>query len=336
MIDFNNYITKETLTKEFILTYITEEQIFCRFFPLNNIKFDKLYKNPLRSDDDEGCSFFYSNKVPQRLYFNDFAWRIFDCFTFVSELYKKDYHHTLLIIAKEFKLLESDINYQSIQIQQQTKEKQEKIIKVLRKNYTKQDLDFWHKYDKTITKEDLQKANIYSLDIAWINDKKIYQYKNSEKDVAFFYHLQKGFHYQLYNPNGFYNTKHLKFFSSSNDYIIGWETIDWNCEYLLIGKAKKEHFLMKRFGINCICIMTENKILFDEVIFTLKDFLLFTLFDNDYAGKIATAKYKKLFGTIPLLFPKEEEKDFSDNLEIYGKNYIIDYITEIKQNFNLK
>jgi hypothetical protein len=54
----------------------------------------------------------------------------------------------------------------------------------------------------------------------------------------------------------------------------------------------------------------------------------FTLFDNDTAGKKASITYKKDYNTIPLLFPKGEPKDFSDNLLKYGERDVNDMMID--------
>lgn len=334
MIELEDLLNDRTfLTKEFLFEHVTEEEIFCKFFPLEKINFHKLYRNPLRTDDDEGgCSFYY-NKTSGKLYFHDWAWKHFDCFAFVQSLYSGlNYHRTLQLIATEFNLISRSHDYVK-PVKLEIKPQIDKTLQIQRKKFTKLDLEFWKKYDNSITYEDLEKSNIISLKTAWLNGKIIYNWSNN--DVVFAYHLQEGYHYQLYNPKGFYNNPRLKFFSSGNQYILGWETIDWNCEYIIIGKSYKCWWIQKRYGLNIIARLTETGMLTDEIMYELKDFLVFTLFDNDRKGKQASIEYRNKYGTIPLLFPKEEEKDFSDNCAKFGRNYMLDYIENIKQNFNL-
>jgi len=100
-------ILEERITKEFLFSKITEEDVFCRYFPLNSIEEGTFYTNPLRDDDDAGCS-FYRNASSGVLYFKDFAWRSFNCIDYVMEMYKINFPNALEHIAYTFNLIEGD------------------------------------------------------------------------------------------------------------------------------------------------------------------------------------------------------------------------------------
>jgi hypothetical protein len=326
----------DKINKEFLYARISQADIFCRFFPLNEINFKKLYKNPLRDDSDAGCSFYYSDS--NILYFHDFAWKHFDCIEFVKQSYGVGYFDACFIIAEQFNLLDNITSTKTFTKLPYSKQPTE--LRVLKKRFTKSELEFWLKYDNSITITDLENSHIHSLKTAWLNGKQIYTHKADE--LAFYYHLSSGYNYQLYNPNKFYAK--IKFIQSSNKFLIGEQFIDYDCDYLLISKSFKCWFCEKRFNINTTAILSESIIIPKKVIDRIqkikfektgKYFILLTLFDNDYKGKKASILYKKEHNTIPLLFPANEEKDFSDNLAKFGKYYMVDYITEIKNQLNL-
>ena len=62
---------------------------------------------------------------------------------------------------------------------------------------------------------------------------------------------------------------------------------------------------------------------------------VFTLFDNDWKGRHSTYLWHKKYNTIPLLFPKDEPKDYSDNIVKYGIDDMFEQISYYKSYFNL-
>lgn len=299
------------VTKEFIFEHLTEEDIFMRYFPLSHIKEGERHCNPLREDFNPDCK-FYRNERSNILYFNDFAWRSFDCISFVQNMYQLSYYQTLEHIAKTFNLTSSEV----LTIHKKTiaiKPKKVLDLKIAEKEFTHAELKFWKQYDDTVTPEILKEYHIHSLRSAWLDGKQIYDYSNY--DLAFYYHLTNGYNYQLYNPNKFFNT--TKFIQTKNTYKIGYHTQNKKANYVLIIKSYKCYFVSRRLGINSIGQLTET-MLFDKAF--MKELQanyehIFTLFDNDKTGKMASINYKNRYNTIPLLFPPHMEKDLSDNVK---------------------
>jgi hypothetical protein len=90
---------------------------------------------------------------------------------------------------------------------------------------------------------------------------------------------------------------------------------------------------MRLLNINCIGVLSETIRLDADAISCIEKFKFqFTLFDNDTAGKKASITYKKDYNTIPLLFPKGEPKDFSDNLLKYGERDVNDMMIDFVSN----
>lgn len=111
-----------------------------------------------------------------------------------------------------------------------------------------------------------------------------------------------------------------------------------NHPYIVITKSGKCTFFVRRFGINNFGILTETTITSIDIwsLLVAKGVKVFTLFDNDRTGKHLAWLYRKTYGTIPLFFTKDDEKDFSDNLLKYGKQYMIEYIDYVRDFFNIK
>jgi hypothetical protein len=98
------------LTKDYILSKISEEAIFCEYLEIKSVDFNKHYINVLRQDDIPKCSFFVRDS-DNRLIFNDFAWRQFDCFDVVKQKYNVSFFRALEIVAERFNLLDNVIAY---------------------------------------------------------------------------------------------------------------------------------------------------------------------------------------------------------------------------------
>lgn len=319
-----------TINKEFLFNQgVTDEQIFAYYFPLP-IDISKSYVNPLRQSDDYPSCRFYRHNVSKHLYFRDPAYKTYDCFQWVMDMYGLNYLDACEKIYYDLGVLTGIEQPRNLII----KEKEPVTLRVLRKNFTKQQLDFWRNHDDSITAEDLESGDIYSLSAGWLNDRKFYNYKYG--DLAFFYHLRKGYNYQCYNPKLFFEG--IKFITSPNNYIVGHRGLKKNHPYVVITKSGKCTFFVKRFGVNNFGILTETMVISNDIFSFLvaEGTIVFTLFDNDRTGKHLSWLYRKKYKTIPLFFTKDDEKDFSDNLLKYGKQYMIDYIDYVRDLFNIK
>ena len=89
------------VTKEFILSKISEEEIFEHY----GIKVQKsLFCSKLRNDRHPTVSFYRNKKG--RLIMHDFGDGTYlDCFAYVQELFQVSYYMSLVIIANDFNLI---------------------------------------------------------------------------------------------------------------------------------------------------------------------------------------------------------------------------------------
>ena len=89
------------LTKEYILSKISEEEIFEHY----GVRIQKgLFCSPIRRDKHPTVA-FYRNKTG-RLIMHDFGDNTYtDCFALVEALFNVSYYKALVIIANDFKLI---------------------------------------------------------------------------------------------------------------------------------------------------------------------------------------------------------------------------------------
>jgi hypothetical protein len=322
-------ILEERITKEFLFKQITEEDVFCRYFPLNSIEEGMFYTNPLRQDDDAGCS-FYRNASSGILYFKDFAWRSFNCIDYVMEMYKLNFPHALEHIAYTFNLIDGDNVTHILSTPIQPKQKAQ--IRVAEKDFSPKELDFWRRFDPYITQEELNELHIHSLHSLWVNSARAYTYRKGH--IAFYYHLAPGYNYQAYSSALFFGR--TKYLQTGNDYVLGKHLLRKTANYALIGKAGKDWFVSYKMNINAVGQLTETTMMqheFVEWLLANYDYV-FTLFDNDRTGRILSIKYRNKYKTIPLLFSKGQPKDISDNF-ISDKDSLLDTIMYIKGTYGL-
>ena len=325
-------ITVERINKDFILARVTEEDIFCRFMGIDKIMYNKaIYKNNrLRKDEDGSCS-FYVNKNSKILYFNDFAWRSFDCFDYVAALFGLEFNQTIYKIAEEFNLFENNNNYVKKPIKTfKDSDFTPRVYDFTFKAWNTKLINYWRKYISWITIEDLNKYNIKPLYTYSIDG--IVRYRVSDREIAFIYQLDL-YMFQVYAP---YKLSNQVKFLTTETKILGLNTVDYNKEYIVIAKSYKDFFLMRLLNINCIGILAEKIRLTVEAQLIVDKFdYKFTIFDNDWTGIRSTIYYKNNYSTIPLLFPKNEPKDFSDNLEKYGERDMWDLINDTASKFSI-
>lgn len=318
------------LTKDYILSKLSEYTIFEKYLEISNIDLRKQYINILRNDDNANCSFFIRD-TDNRLIFNDFAWRQFDCFDVVKQKYRVSFPKALEIIANDFNLLKGVVSAPESKVTLQSRAKYS--IRIKRKKFSRTDLEFWNIGGLQIDHNILQKNKIYSIECLWEfvdNDQRFYD--NLKCTFAYHFLPDDGYNYQIYMP--LKSKEHRRFINPSGIKFGDIEFLDTREEYVVITKSKKDAFYLRLFGINS-CFIINEKIKPEDIVPHLVDIMgfstVFTLFDNDWTGLRQSVKYKQAYNTIPLIVDPKQGKDFTDLLKKEGKQYIFDYIEHLKQ-----
>lgn len=326
---------EEKLTKEYILSRISQEDIFYKYLGIspNTVEF---FSNPLRADSHPDCKFYRDSR--NVLKFHDFAykWNV-DCFNVVCRIHNCNYGEALHIIAKDFNLKDSSVNYTPNIIPFETKESIGRDIKVKRKEFTKEELLFWE--ENGWTKEMLDFYQISSLLYVWLDNNKIYTYH--KRDMGFVYYFGMSKHllpqYKLYFPQ----RTRFRFLQNTGNILQGYKQLPEGGDLLVITKSMKDVGLLNAYGIPAVAPMSESNVISEEQFEDLSNrfFHIVTLFDRDRAGMTASKRYKDKFNTIPLLFDAngklfrgpDDPKDLTDHFKEYGNNFMIDLIEDTKQ-----
>lgn len=326
------------LSRKKILKEKSEEELFSFYFG-DNISLSKKYTNPLRTDHDPDCTFFYGDKD---LIFRDFAKkRKYTLWQFVEEKYNLSSLDAIIKIATDFKI---NVNPSSQDILIANTKPQEKLpsVKIKKTNklknikgtfikYNDEILNYFSTLDHKIQVCDLQKYRILPIRQA------ILEFETSHSIIegspfGFFYALNKNLkEKQIYFP---FNPKKNKFRQIITGGLFGVEFLKEKQEYVIITKSWKDFFILQILGFNACCILSEEYKLTVHDYALLKQYgkKIFTLFDNDTTGKLASEEWQKLWKTIPLFLELNDSFIHYKNL---GKVDLQDFITKLLQNHGI-
>lgn len=329
----------ESITKEFILSKVSEEEIFCYYLEINSIS-KKLIRNRLRKDNNPTCGFYRNSKGD--LYLHDFATGDFyNCFSLVMNLYSVNFYQALKIIANDFGLKE----FKNIQKNELTPVSDVKKfvdsgmskIQIERKDYTQEELDWWLQYG--ITYKTLKKFRVYSCKSVFLNDNLFSMIKNPNMAFGYYGGKMDGKElWRVYYP--FNKNKGIRFLTNwPAKKIQGFETLPKSGNVLVITKSMKDCMCLYEFGIPAIAPNSENLFISDSVLEQLKSRFknIIVIYDSDLAGISNMSKIKALHPELYYTWipRKYGAKDISDLYKLKGKqvtlNLIVKYLKWLKE-----
>jgi len=324
-------IKKAIVTKEEILSKISEYDIFRFYMPAKDWKLGQATYSPFR---DEKTPSFLIGVRGDSIKFIDFGDTSIqgDCFKFVERLYNMpNFHEVLKKIDADFNLgISSGDNLQDYKriiktyAQPKLVEKDYSFIQVKTRNFTNQELAYWNEYYQDI--DDLKANNIFSIDEVYLNKKRIVL---NDNELRFGY-LYDG-HWKIYRP---FSERRWKWMPN-NVPITAMDGKDdiKNCDVAFINKSKKDYMVMKKLYPCCCAVQNEGMGCFsDENIQFLKDNSNQQIlsFDSDETGVSNSKKITEMFGfdycNVPREFLKEGIKDWADLARVHGLKVIEDYL----------
>lgn len=324
------------LTKEYILKYITEEQIFQYYLEHINIETNKkIYLNTLRADSNTDCSYFFTT----RLLFRDFAvGQTYSCFDIVMYKYNITYKEALTKIATDFKILknessfnnnisnnnlfsEYDSNRSSCNLFNQ---RNQTIIKIKKENWNNQNSQYWKNYH--FKKSTLDLFEINPISHYWINDN-IFNFKNT---YSYYHGFDKIHRRTILNTT----SKDFKWIKNLDSSIIqGINKLPEFSDLLIITKSYKDILIYYEHGISAIAPNSESTFLNLDVVNNLKTKFkkILLQFDSDTPNALTNCINHSNYYQIPYItIPKELNiKDISDCRKLLGveqTNQIIQHI----------
>jgi len=280
------------LTKETILTKISQEEIF-EFIFERKLDFSQRYTNPLRPEDKEpGCKFEWYNGYLRLV---DFATeqKSFNCFTMIMLKYKVTFQEALEIIHKNVK----PTNTYEINNGFKKTKKEKFIISVKNKPYSKKGLLYWSKY-LIYEKELIEDCVLEVEEVIYTSSTTQFITKVPENSITFSINIKDKF--KIYSPLALDRYKWRTNFTEND--IGGLDKLEETGEVLVITKSYKDYRVLKNNLKNQNIIWFQNegmipsKEICENLISRFKKIVLF--FDNDKTGIDSMLKIQNLFNTI--------------------------------------
>lgn len=295
-----------TLDKSYILSQITQEQIFEYYLGIK-VETNVTLKSPSiirNSDNRPSFSFYYNSN--QKLRANDFAGYFHgDCFDIVAYILrvnandKKSFNVILDQIARDFRLhkyankyvIKSGDTFDSREVIKISKQKV--LIQFQPRIWTKDDAKFW--LAGNINSKLLERGRVYPCLYVWINNNLTYNYNPSDPAYAYYFTAND---IKIYFPN----RKEYRFLSNTS-YLQGIDLLEPD-EFGIITKSYKDVLSLKSFGIQAIAPSSEtvpiSQLQWQQIEFTCSHW--FTLMDFDRTGILLSQKLRRLYNTRPLFF----------------------------------
>lgn len=328
---------KEKLTKQSVLSRVDDYNIY-RFYLGQEFDFKKKFSSPFRTggvDHTPNLGFFPGDN--DKIMFKDFASGIGgDCFKFVQLLLGLDYNQALQRIDADFGLGIQSTKDPVFKIQLIKKPealaKQDKLIQIIPKAFTKEELDYWAQF--YITEAELTSKNIYSISRLYINKQLI---PNYNRELRFAYLFKD--YLKIYSPL----SKDFKWISSCpNDFISGFDDIKRKVDNgkqdnkLIISKSVKDELVLKKFFKDVCSTQNESSTsINDDAIRTIltgyKPEDVYIAYDNDEPGVKASTYYTETYGfnyiNVPKIFRREGIKDWADLVSKKDLDTMQNYLT---------
>lgn len=340
----NFSLGKPVLTKQLILSKITEEQIFA-YYLKHDIRSKKLFCSRLRTDHRPTCS-MYRNKSGTLIY-RDFATNdTLDSFGYIQKLFGCSYSEALRIIANDFNIVPDSTIPKNrgkvIDKDFKITEKEFSKIQVEIQDFSELELKWWIKYG--ITSEILKKFKVFSCKNVFLNENlcassqqhcPIYGYYGGKiKKDHESYELWK-----IYFPK----RKEYRFMGNYPSNVLqGYKQLPKKGNICVITKSLKDVMALYAYNIPACAPNSETVIpketIVEELLSRFKH--VFALWDTDLTGVTFLNKIKRKYPKLHcLIIPRDlGAKDFSDLRSIYGyqktKNFIIQYLNDFNKNLH--
>lgn len=323
-------IKKPKLNKDLILSKLSEEQIFS-FYIGSEIRSKKLFRSKLRSDKNPTCSMYRSRSGA--LIYKDFATnQHLNCFAYVMELFRCDYHSALKIIANDFNIIHDSSIVKNrgkiISKNFRIEEKEFSKIQIEVQDFTELELKWWAKYG--ITLDILKKYNVYSCKHVFLNGQLI---AKSQQHCPIFGYYGKKYHgnelWKIYFPK----RKEYRFMGNyPSKKMQGYEQLPKTGKVCVITKSQKDCMTLYSLGIPACAPNSETVIPNETIITDLKNRFkyIICLWDNDYTGISFLNKFKHKYPELIYTWiPRSlKAKDISDYYKENGKKETVKLIKE--------
>lgn len=277
---------------------------------------DVTIKSVFSSNDYFPSMFIHYDKSTGKYIFNDFSSGLKGgAVDLVRYLFNIDFKEAYFKIINDYKhfIQNNKVGYEEVEVKHYSKF----IVSDYEiREWNNLDYNYWKKY--FISSEKLEEYCIYPL--AYYKLEKVEDgvniFKNVQREYIYGYFRKDGTLHKIYQPF----VLDCKFFKVSQ-YIQGSEQLKFESDYLIINSSMKDLISFDILNINnteTIAPDSENVLIPKDYIsfYTKKYKKIFTIFDNDEAGKKAVIKYKEVYGIDGITL--DTEKDVADSVKNLG------------------
>ncbi len=307
--------SEDVLTKDCVLSKVSEYQIFKHFCPPFQ-EVGKKFKSDLREDNSPTVSIAMLNG---RLRYKDFGEpdHSFDCFSYIGYKYNLDFYGVLTHIDLNFHLgLSTGIRSQRTvrKVEPRIREKTRSQIKVRVRRWNAQDAYFWKQFN--ISKHLLCIFDVLPITHYWINEQRF-----TCNSISYRYRFDCG--YKIYRP------LEEDFKWSSNvgmECLQGYRQLPENGELVFLTSSLKDVMCLASIGYPSFALQSEMLVPSEETIkeaqARFKEVIV--LYDNDYTkssnpGQTMAKKICDKYGLDNLTIPSHLcAKDISDLVRDHG------------------
>lgn len=315
MFNFDKVEAPQRLNRDFVLSKVTDAQIFYYYFGKFDLK--NVYPSKFHKDRTPSTG-FYISKSGKLIYnhFNDREQKM-DCFAYVQRVYNCEFKDAVKRIALDFGLLgkgNSEVSAQTLAglANFDRTYKKETKINFAHQKWDSEAMTFWNRFH--ITEHELKRDGYYYIKKLYINDQFIPNKTNCLRFALTVPHKNELLT-KVYSPGG---QDQLKWVSNIPlDMPFGMDKLDKTAPFSFGAKALKDMTVIKKFLPAVYATQNESKsAMSDKTIKTLQFYYPknYLGWDNDETGIEAMNEMEPL-GFIPTPIETPETKDYSDFVE---------------------
>lgn len=325
---FNSKNTKGILTIDKINQLVGEYSLWCKYIG-EDIKLGKRIHSPLGDDNNPSAGFFVSKSG--NILMKDFRHGTFTIWSFLKAKYNLSTIEAIKQIDRDFGLGYYSEPKVSVMAAKELIKEFKMPEGTSKKIYTKvkpweqHELDYWKQYN--ISENVLKTLNIYAISKYWIQKgEELLLFSRQKDELLFDFNFGQG-HHKLYRPFG---EDKVKWYSNTpTSVLMGYDSIDWVGDRLLITKGMKELAILRELNYPSIALQGETSFPDTQTAKTISSRFtkIYSIMDSDEPGRKATESLKNKFGYIPIYLPiSTEYKDLADLSRLKGLEYCNDLI----------
>jgi hypothetical protein len=307
---FDLLYNSKALTTEYVINRYGEYNIYSYYLGYN-FDINTVFNSPFREDNNPSFGIFKSKNG--RLLFKDLATgeggTILD---FVKIIYPELQRRKSILLQIHMDLSTNRKQF-IFKPENGIKEKTKSIIGINRNSFSKEDLEYWSKYN--ITEEILSKFEVYKAERVYLDDKIIWIYDNNNPIYA--YKIYN--HFKIYRP--FADKKHKWLGNCDRHDIFGYYQLPEQGDLVIITKSAKDVMCLYSLGYNAISPASETCAIPVKAIKDLKQRfkIILVFFDNDEPGIKAAERLEIKYDLNYFYIPKETLiKDITDYCDQKG------------------